>query len=140
MKLSITNTEERQDKNERAYKHISVSTPAKVNGISLPVKESAFNAYEDNYLGNKDFGWDLKVGDKILGEFVTREVEAYTIKGEGNKEDREVNTATVLAMPLPGQMGIGEVAIKRAFANAGHILLAASEEVVAEAPAEELTA
>lgn len=135
-----------QDKNGRDYKNVKVSSPSEINGVKIEAKTSSFNAMKENYLPVKDgeqpksdFGWDLNKGDKIMGAFVTRDVESYDIHtqdAEGNDVTRTARTATVIAKPLPGQFEITEIAIRRAFANAGHNLLEASEEATPEEGAE----
>ena len=122
MDLEVIEIEERQDKNKRNYKYIRLATPSKINGVLIPTRETAMTAMENNYLDQKEFGWDFKVGDKVRGELVTREVEEYTIDGN------TVDSATVLVFPLAGQSEVNEIAIKRAFANKGFILGGAEVE------------
>ena len=125
-KVTIVSREMKEDKNGRAYANIKVETPSMINGVYVPTKTSSFNAYEENYLGNKDFGFDVPDGASISAKFVSRTVEPYQI------EDKTVTSATVLAFPLAGQSEIGELAIRRAFASKGHTLMSeesATEEV-----------
>jgi len=140
--LEVKSTEVRTDKNERPYKYVVVSgqeeetfvLPGGKVFIALkPAQTTAFNAYEENYLGNQDFGWNFKPGAVVMGQIVTRTVTPYELKGTDGVT-RQVSTyKTVVLGDTRDAVGF-EVAVKAAFKNAGHPL---TETVVAtEAVAE----
>jgi len=94
------------DKNDKNYAKLSVETSGKalmideVTGqklvVNLPAKRSTVLAWEESYLdGKSQFGWNLKQGDMVAGDIVTRRVVEYEILSrDGEGESRMVNTYT----------------------------------------------
>ena len=95
----------KSDKKDKTYKTISVRTAntKEVTGVTVVIepKETSFNAWEENYLPppKTDFGYNLKIGDNILGNIVTRDVAPYTIAdSDGVVKQENLTIASVLVL------------------------------------------
>ncbi len=139
--LDIVNVSEvREDKNGRSYVNVTVKGDEKQyitlpNGTVIeahvPARQSAVNAYENNYLDQQDFAWGKPVGTKVLGAIVTKTVAPYEIKGS----DDVVRTVTTYSCPVFGNTNNQEefeVATARAFASGGHPLNSSATTPVVE--------
>lgn len=135
--LKVVDRQLDKDKQDRPYARLTIETPSFImqDGIKIKyeAKKSKFNAWENNYLDQQDFGWELEKGDTFIGKFVTRAVEPYEIDG------RQCHTYTAVVRPLAGQTDVNEIAIMRAFAKADKVLIddTSSVETVAEETAVE---
>lgn len=132
-------SEIRTDKNGHEYVNVTVkgdekqyiNTPAGVITAFVPSRQTAINAYQENYLGQQDFLWDKKVGTVVLGQIVTRNVQPYELTI--NKVTRTVNTYTCVVFGNTNDTDAFEVAVQRAFSQAGHPLnIDATTPVVTE--------
>lgn len=100
----------RVDKNNNPYVYVTVRTANRIKqedpetgGIifaRVNARESSFNAYHESYLldaqgkGLSQFGHDFEIGDKVMGDIVTREIEPFFIPsalGNGKHELDGVN-------------------------------------------------
>ena len=142
--LNVKSVEIRQDKNKRSYSYIVVAgeeqehftlPTGKVIVARKPAQQSAFIAYEENYLGNQDFGWDVKPKDVLMGAIVSRTVTPYEITGSDGTV-RTVNTYKTVVLGDTRDEASFEVAVRAAFKNAGHNLdYTEAVALVQEAPA-----
>lgn len=130
-------SEPKLDKNkEKHYKKITVlyspyiTTVDVDNGdpivVPLPTKQSAFIAYENNYLDKQDFGWNLVAGQKIAGSIVTRKVEPYIIEREDGKQTEPRTVASVIVLGDSTSEEF-EIEIQKAF-KAREFVLAGSKQ------------
>ena len=121
-----------QDRNGRNYKRVTFETLGKaiVNHpivgrviADVPKKSTKINIYENSYLNNQEeFGYSSPVGSKVLGNIVTRKVEAYDITNQETGETRTVNSYTTIVFGDTDTPDF-EVAVERAFKNASHPLV-----------------
>ena len=104
----VSVSEIKKDKNKREYVTIKVQTPdTKEVGIAgggtaiakIQPKIGTINSYGKSYLNNqKEFGFDLKEGDIILGDIVTQKVEPYEIPNKKTGEVYTVNTYSCVVL------------------------------------------
>ena len=130
--LIVTDKEERLDKNSRRYFYLKIkSLPHKrirLNGmlynVRQEVKETAIIAYPVSYLpdGNPQYGHDFKIGDFVLGRFVTRRVDPYTING------RTQFFATVVVLADTSDEHEFEINVFKAFRRHGYTILTEGAE------------
>lgn len=134
--LTVTKLSEvKKDTNKKEYKTISVRTPntKEVAGITVVVepRETSFNVWEENYLPTPktDFGYNLKVGDNILGNIVTRDVTPYDITdGEVVKQEK-LTIASVLVLG-DDTLSDWENLVKKAFKAKGFTLISEAKNPV----------
>lgn len=139
--LNVKSTETRTDKNEKPYNYVMVAGDEQEvfvlpNGKTFtalkPAQTSAFIAYQENYLGNQDFGWTVKTSDVLMGAIVSRTVAPYEIKGTDGVT-RTVNTYKTVVLGDTRDEASFEIAVRNAFRNAGHSLEYVEAVEVAEA-------
>lgn len=133
--LKVLNVEERYDSRVndeqpegRLYKYIQVETIGDkvldVPGVGrMTVKgekrRSAFTAYPNNYLDQPDPGSDLKKGDLVMGDIVTREVPPYDLVGnDGIRRTITQYSSVVLGDSTKEEQF--EALVRRTFARRGH--------------------
>lgn len=126
----------KQDRKEKTYKTISVRTAntKEVSGTIVVVepRETSFNAWEENYLPTPktDFGYNLKVGDNILGNIVTRDVTPYDIvDGDGVVKQEKLTIASVLVLG-DDTLSDWENLVKKAFKAKNFTLLSEAKNPV----------
>lgn len=139
--LDVKSTEIRTDKNNRQYNYVVLSgqeqesfvlPTGKVITAIKPVTSSAVIGYEENYLGNQDFAWNLKAGQTVFGAVVTRTVPAYDITGQDGVI-RTVNTYKTIVFGDTRDTAAFEAEVRRVFKSAGHNLdYAEAVQIVAE--------
>lgn len=119
-----------KDKNGREYRVVEFSTPSTqymtIGNRQIPVKvepkTTAVTRYKESYLNDKaQFGFDIKVGEFVLGDIATRQVEEYTIISKDGTE-RAVNTYSTVVFGDSADAG-WEAKVKIAFKSAGHIIV-----------------
>lgn len=147
--VEITKKEVREDKNGNEYVNVQVRAQEwtrfvhpitnKMTTALGKVKESSFNAYKESYLdGKPQLGWDNPVGSFLMGAFVTRDVEPYTIpvldreSGEPTGEERTVSTATLLIIGDTTEEANFEREVQRVFSANDFTLV--EEEVAVPTP------
>ena len=124
--------EEREDKNGRTYKNISVrssgitefvdeSTGEVLQVYSKP-KTTTIRAYEKQYLDNlPHYLYDVPVGANVMGNIERRNVVPYEINtAEGPKIVNRYTTFIEASQEDPDY----EEIVAKAFENAGHELIA----------------
>ena len=141
--LNVTSVDNnRTDKNGRKYSYIAVKGDdvetfvfpgGRVVTAIKPAKESAFTAYEENYLGQQDLGWNAKSGQTYMGAIVTRNVPSYDITDKKTDITRSVNTYSAVILGDTRDQVAFEAEVRRVFKSAGHNLdYAEAVQAVAE--------
>lgn len=136
----VTNVSEvKQDNGEkqehRNYRTIEISTPSKLmlpdpeSGNMIPTRvaprRTSINVYEESYLNNEmEFGYDVEVGERVLGDIVTRRVTPYKIPvidklGNETEEKREVSTYTTVVFG-DSEAEDWDIIVKNTFHKRGH--------------------
>jgi hypothetical protein len=131
--VKIIAREVSQDKNGKNYAKLTVETSGKKRIIdeetgeqilvNLPSRSTSVLAWEKNYLDEKpDFGWNLKVGERVAGDIVTRTVVPYEIPVDGD-DSRTVNTYSCFVPGDTDERASFDAAIVRAFTRAGREIM-----------------
>jgi hypothetical protein len=140
--LKVIGIVEGTDKNGKDFKTISVSTPGLINAeteiglvaVKMPTRVGTFNAWQESYLksrkGQPDFGFDLEVGDTLMGTIVKRTVkstlrdadrkiigfaDSYEIEDKETKEKRAASTYSAVVLADSADAVGFEQAIRDAF-------------------------
>jgi hypothetical protein len=131
--LTVTSFGEvKKDSNQRIYKQVflkgndlkDVIIGGKVSTIRMEARESSIIVRESRYLDDKpDFGWDFKIGERVGGAIVTREVMPYEITDAKTGEVRTVSTYTRPVLGDTTNKAAFEAAVRREFNSQGHPLL-----------------
>lgn len=131
--LTVTSFGEvKKDSNQRIYKQLFLKGNdmkyVNVGGKTVPIRtearESSIIVRESRYLDDKpDFGWDFKIGERVAGAIVTREVMPYEITDQKTGEVRTVTTYTRPVLGDTTNKAAFEVAVRREFNAQGHPLM-----------------
>jgi len=150
--LKVLSVEKRRDSrindeqpDGRLYKYIRVETVGdrfvEIPGVGrVAVKgesrTSAFIAYPNNYLDQKDSGADLQKGQFVMGDIVTREVEPYQLVGNDGVE-RTITQYSCVVLGDSTKTEQWEATINRTFSRRGHTLAGESVPVAVNEEASE---
>ena len=128
----ITISEEKEDRNKRIYKTITVESSA-VREVTDPEtgeifmararpKRTNINAYEQQYLDDAPhYLYDTEIGSRVFGGIVSKSVEPYTIPT--SKGERVVERYTTFVEASSDDENFEDI-VAKAFENAGHTIVA----------------